>query len=59
MIQRVRVLIDNSLDKVLAYPNEAQNHIAFVRHLLHKYPDTGTRINEDDERKEFAEKNKN
>ncbi len=57
-MKRVRMIIDEQLTNVLANPSSIHLQIEFVRHLLHKYPDTGTRINEDDERKEFSEKNK-
>lgn len=53
MIKRVRLLINEQLDKALAYPNQAEKHIGFARHLLNKYPDTGTRVTEEDEQGEF------
>lgn len=53
-MKRVRMIIDEQLDKVLTTPSLAHLHIEYIRHLLHKYPDTGTRINADEEREGFA-----
>jgi hypothetical protein len=53
MIKRVRLLINEQLDKALVYPSEVEKHIGFARHLLNKYPDTGTRVTEEDEQREF------
>jgi len=55
-MKRVRMVIDEQLDKVLTTPSLAHLHIEYIRHLLHKYPDTGTRINADEEMQEFAYK---